>query len=240
MKKNVLIRSICTCLAVCVFAGMAMASGSSTSSTTANGETKGTTAEVDNRATTTTSAAQKISESDFEIKEYIYESSIGSSYCFLGIKNNSSKAVGININMTAFDADNNVIGANSGSVDVIGAGEESIGYCWFENVSGIDHVSYNLSFDESPWYSPAVGNLDVVKTINDGNVIVTVTNNGDKAAKFVEAYALFLDSEGNVVGYESTYVVDGDSEIKPGSTISESLECYKDFDTVEVYFTGRS
>ena len=34
MKKNVLIRSICTCLAICVFAGMAMASGSSSGSGT--------------------------------------------------------------------------------------------------------------------------------------------------------------------------------------------------------------
>jgi hypothetical protein len=37
-----------------------------------------------------------------------------------------------------------------------------------------------------------------------------------------------------------TYVTDGDSEIKPGGTISVQLDTYKGFDHVECYLTGRS
>ena len=51
--------------------------------------------------------------------------------------------------------------------------------------------------------------------------------------------ALFLDSAGKVVRYDSTYIVDGDSEIKPGATLSKQLDTYEAFDTVEVYLTGR-
>ena len=239
MKKSSFLRGISTCLVVTVFAGMAMASGSSsgsTSTTAGDGETKATTEIVDNRETT---VADKVTESDFDIKEYIYESALGNTYGFLAMKNNSSKAVGVNINMTAYNSENNVIGADSESVSVIGPGEETLCHCWFENVTGVDHVSYTLSFDETPSYSPVLNDLDLVQTINDHNLIVTVTNNGSTAALFVEAHALFLDADGNVVYYTSTYVIDGESEIKPGSTISEALECYDDFDTAVVYLTGR-
>ena len=52
------------------------------------------------------------------------------------------------------------------------------------------------------------------------------------------SYALFLDSAGKVVRYDSTYIVDGDSEIKPGATLLKQLDTYEAFDTVEVYLTG--
>jgi len=81
--------------------------------------------------------------------------------------------------------------------------------------------------------------IEVVQNINDKNVVVTATNKGTEAAKFVEAYALFLDSSGNVVEYGSTYITDGDSEIKPGATLSKQITAYEPFDTVELYLTGR-
>ena len=184
-------------------------------------------------------ASSDVSDSDFGIKEYIYENSIGDSMYFLAITNNSSKTVGINGNMTAYDANGNVIGADSGSIDVVGPGEESIMSFYFDSVKGIDHVDYTLGYNTDPYYTSGLTDLEVVQNINAKNVVVTVTNNGSEASKFVEAYALFLDSAGNVVRYDSTYITDGDSEIKPGATISKQLDTYEAFDTVVVYLTGR-
>ena len=180
-----------------------------------------------------------ISDNDFSVKEYSYENSIGDSIYFLVIKNNSDKTVGINGNMTAYDAGGNVIGADSSDIDVIGPGEESIADFFFDSVSNIDHVEYTFSYDTSPYYGSVLSDLGIEGNINDSNVVVSVTNNGTEPAQFVQAYALFLDSDGKVVSYESSYVVDGDSEIKPGATISKQLDTRDDFNTVEVYFTGR-
>ncbi len=184
-------------------------------------------------------ASSDVSDSDFAVKEYLYENSIGDSLYFLVVKNNSSKTVGIDGNMTAYDANDNVIGAGSGSIDVLGPGEESIMNFYFSSVSGIDHVAYTMGYDTDPYYTSGLADLDVVQNINDKNVVVTVTNNGSEASKFLEAYALFLNSEGKVVGYNSTYITDGDSEIKPGATLSKQLDAYEAFETVEVYLTGR-
>lgn len=184
-------------------------------------------------------STSEVSDSDFSVKEYRYENTIGDSMRFLVIKNNSEKTVGININMTAYDASGNVIGADDGSIDVVGPGEESIATFYFDSVKDIDHVEYTMSYDTDPYYGSVLSDLEVVQNINDKNVVVTATNKGTEAAKFVEAYALFLDTSGNVVEYGSTYITDGDSEIKPGVTLSKQITSYEAFDTVEVYLTGR-
>lgn len=180
-----------------------------------------------------------VSDADFAVKEYSYVDSLGTSYYYLAITNNSTKTVGININLTAYDGDNNVIGAGSSNIDVIGPTEESIAYFYLKSVTGIDHVSYNMNYDTTPYYESGLKDLNIVQNVNSKNVVVTVTNNGSEATKFLEAYAIFLDASGNVVGTDSGYVTDGDSEIKPGATLSKQLDCRKAFKSVVVYFTGR-
>ncbi|MBQ9867473.1 MAG: hypothetical protein IJM34_10670 [Lachnospiraceae bacterium] len=180
-----------------------------------------------------------MSESDFAVEEYLYEDSIGSGHSFLIITNNSSKTVGIDINMTAYNADNSVIGAGSSSIDVIAPGEVSIASVYFDFVKGIDHTEYSLSFDTSPYYKSGLEDLEIVQHVNDKNVVVTVTNNGKEASKFVQGYALFFDAEGNVIGSDTGYIVDGDSELKPGATLSKQFDAYKAFDSAKVYFAAR-
>lgn len=241
MKRISSVKAIAVTMAVVMTAIMSTAciSVSETGATTSG--TLATTSEVDNRETTeeATTTAKKVSQSEFDIKEYKHENSIGDTYYFLVVKNNSTQAVGIGVNLVAYDKDNNTIGAGDAGIDVLGPGEESICYCYLDGVKGVDHVEYDMSFDESPSYDPVIGKLEVVKNVNKKNVVVTVTNKGDKPAQYVEAYALFLSKDGKVVGFSSNYVTDNDSEIKPGAKLSAQLDVYKGFSTVEVYFRGR-
>ncbi|MGX8687433.1 MAG: hypothetical protein ACSW8K_06525 [bacterium] len=182
--------------------------------------------------------ASNISDKDFEVQEYLYENMFASMY-YLVIKNNSEYTVSISGNAEAFDADGNTIGAADASVDVLGPQEESITYFYFNRVKGIESVDYTLSYSESDYYSPVISDLSQEITINNSNVIVTLTNNGTEAAKFVQAYALFMDSSDHIVYTDSRYVTDDDSELKSGATISRQLDCRTAFDHVKVYLTGR-
>lgn len=188
---------------------------------------------------TTSNNKQTLSDDEFNIVEYGYENSIGSSQYYLIITNNSTIDVGIDGNMTAYDADNNVIGAANSSIDILAPGEQSIAPFFFNSVSGIDHVEYTLSYDTSPYYKPVISDIEFVQHINDKNVVIMATNNGDEPAKFVQAYALFFDADNNIVYSNSGYITDDDSEIKPGATLSTQLDAYGTFDHVECYYTGR-
>jgi hypothetical protein len=190
--------------------------------------------------TATSSAKVSVSDSDFDKVGYLYENSIGTTYYYLIITNNSTTTVSISGNGIAKDASGNSIGADNMSIDVLGAGETAIGYFYFSGVKDVANVEYSLSYDTDSYYYPVVGNLSVEQTLNDKNVTVSVTNNGDYPAQFVKAYCLFFDADNNITKTDSTYVTDGDSEIKPGATISVQLDNYTgDYDHAEVYFEGR-
>lgn len=186
-------------------------------------------------------AESKVSDADFEIVEKPFTNSIGDSMWYLIVTNNSEYDVGFSANGTAYDAGGNIIGADDTSIDVVGAGQTSICYFYFDSVPEIDHVEYTRSYNtDLRYYSDVIHDLSSQITINDQNVIVSVTNTGSEEAEFVQAYALFIDGQGNIIAQDSTYVTDDDSEIKPGATITKQLNVYgKAFDTVEVYFTGR-
>lgn len=184
-----------------------------------------------------TEETKPVSESDFTVTKYMYKSYF-SSYCFLVFKNNSSKTVGINFNVTAYNKKNKEIGAESGETDVIGPGEETIGYVMFYNVKSIHHVSYTLTFNETPYYESAISDLQVKQSKNKKNVVVSITNKGEEPAQFVKAYALFFNKKGKVIGFDWSYLTDSDNEIKSGAKRSKSLSCYKTFKKAKVYVAG--
>lgn len=183
--------------------------------------------------------SQEVSDDAFEIREYMYENSIGDSLYFLAVTNNSTDIVSVSANGTAKSAADVYLGAADFEIDVLGPGETSIGYFYFDDVSDISKVDYEVEYSKDLYYSPVISNLNVEETVNGSNVILAVTNNGSETAEFVEAYALFFDASGKMVDYSSAYITDDDCEIKPGKTLMKQLESYRPFDTVQVFLTGR-
>lgn len=187
---------------------------------------------------TSVESSSEVSDKDFTVKEYLCESSSDTS-CFLAITNNSDKTVGIDANLTAFNAKGEAIGADDGSLDVIGPGEESVMTFYLDGVKDVDKVEYTMNYDTTLSYKSGLQDLEVSHSVNDRDVEVTVTNKGAEASEFVEAYVLFLDADGKVVLQESGYITDNDNELKPGATLSEEFSAYKEFDSVVVYMTAR-
>ena len=226
-------------VAVVLILFVAMGNTSSKNSTNAEASSQETKT-VNNKKTESKTDKKELTDADFSVKEYLYENTIGSTLYFVVVTNNSDTNVSISANATAKDSNGNSIGADDMSIDILGAGETSIGYFHFDNVTGIDKVEYKLNYDDEPYYSPVINNLSVEQTLNDKNVILAVTNNGDKAAEFVKAYVLFLDSDNNIIKYDANYITDDDCEIKIGDTLSKQFDSYKEYDHVEVYFVGKA
>lgn len=202
------------------------------------------TTKKDNISTTVTTEnnnteIKELSGNDFETKEYIYENTIGDTLYFVVVKNNSDITVKISANATAYDTNANPIGADSSEMYALGSGQEEIMCFYFDSVSGVESVEYTLDYSEDNYYESVLQDLEIEENVNGENVIVSITNNGEESAQFVEAYALFLDENGNVIYYDSKYITDSDSEIKPQKTISEQLTSYQNFSDVVVYYNGR-
>lgn len=173
-----------------------------------------------------------------DVKEYHYINSIGSAQYFLVLKNNSNETISVTINATAKDAEGKLIGAATGSEDAIPSGYEVCVSCYFSDAENAESFEYMLDAKKDKNYKPVIQDLSFEESRTDEKVIISCTNNGDDAAEFVEATALFF-LNGELVYSDSTYITDDDSEIKPGKTIIKEMTSYKEYDDVKIYLSGR-
>lgn len=176
--------------------------------------------------------------SQMNVEEYYYENTIGDTLYFLIVTNNSKETVSIEVNSLAKDAEGKLIGATDTDEVAVGSGETVCLTNYFNGVEGATSFEYTMTVEKDQYYESVVNDLVIEESKTDKKVILTCTNNGDKAARFVEAYALFF-SGGELIGYDSTYITDDDSEIKAGATISDELSYYKIYDDVKVFVHGR-
>lgn len=173
--------------------------------------------------------------SQLEVKELSYSTKYWN-YAFLVIQNNSEYDLSISANVTFYDEAGNLVGAKSTSEDAVESGYDTILY--FMPDEDFATMEYELEVDEETWYECVLSDLSYDGTVAKDKVILSVTNNGEKAAEFVQASVLFFNGD-TLVGFEQNYIVDDDSELKPGKTINKEMDCYEDFDSYQVFFSGR-
>lgn len=171
------------------------------------------------------------------IADYKFEN-YGTTYHVFEITNNSPYTLELNINETAKDAYGNIIGAHSTSEEAIPSGCTVFVSNLFIDVKNVGWFDTTIQVKQDTWFTPVIQNIVVDTTKTKEAVIVSATNTGTMPAEFVEATALFFKGD-KLVYSSSTYLTDGDYELKPGATLSEQIRSYKDFDSVKVHITGR-
>lgn len=170
-----------------------------------------------------------------EVVEYGYSDDF-CNYAFLAIKNNSEFNLKISASAKFYNESGALIGAKNSSKSAFESGTETL--LIFMPDEEYSKMEYELSVSEEKWYECVVSNLTYQSTPAENKEIVSVTNNGDEVAEFVEGYALFFMGD-TLVSHSSRYFVDDDDELKSGKTITKELDCYENYDSVKFYFTGR-
>lgn len=230
---------VCSVLGIIVFLIMIIAVNGGGNSTTTSDDKQ---VVCDTEETSTEKLKKDSNKGDLasqmSVEEYSFENTIGDTLYFLVVKNNSTETVEINVNAVAKDIDGNTIGAANSSEQAVASGQEVCLCNYFDSVKNADKFEYTMSVKKDVYYESAMDDVSVEESKTDQKVVLTCTNNGEDAAQFVEAYALFF-KDGKLINYDSTYIVDDDSEIKPGATIAGELNCYDGYDDVKVYVNGR-
>ena len=170
--------------------------------------------------------------------EWKYSDSLGwYHYYMCTVENTSDADWDVEADVVFYDAAGNIIGVAKQSEYAIAPGYEI--FLSFANEDEFDHASIDIKTAPSSWYSSVQADIDVQVSDLGGKAIISATNNGGEAAKFVEYNLLFLDADGNIVSRASGYLTDGDSEIKPGATEMRDETAYADYASVVAYVHGR-
>lgn len=172
------------------------------------------------------------------IKEYQWKTNY-SNYIAIVLKNNSTYTISPRVQLSFKDKDGEIVGAENQLEYAFGPGNEMAFI--FSNDEVFESYEYIISAGEEKYYEECVSQLECTHSVTTEKTIIQVKNNGNKEAKFVE-YVVLFKNNGNVVDYNWGYCIDDDYEIKPGMTeMDESSVSYgKNFDSVEIYLTGRA
>ena len=171
-------------------------------------------------------------------EEYIYDTGHEIVYHFIVLKNNSDQTLTIATNSVAYDESGDKIGAGSGHLEALGPQSEQLVIEFLDNVSGVDHFDTAISASKSKRYKDATANIEVEADILEDKVIITCTNNGDKAAQSVEGRVIFL-KDGECIGCDTDYFTDEEGKLKPGESMTKQLDSYSDsFDEAKYYIVG--
>lgn len=172
------------------------------------------------------------------IREYTYSDGFWYTYHFVVVKNISNVPLSIDTSTLAYADDGSLISVGNGSVIIIEPNCTTIYYEAFETTKNIARYETTREIEQETYYKYGTKNLSYTQTKIENGEIIQVTNNGTEPIEFVEGYLLYFKN-GNIVGWSSNFFTDNDYEIKPGKTISQQYSIYEDYDTTELYLTGR-
>lgn len=173
--------------------------------------------------------------SQLDVQELSYSNDFWN-YTFLLVTNNSEYDISFSVNVNFYDEAGTLVGAKYGSEEAVESGYTVLLY--FMPDEKYATIDYEFSVDEEDFYDCVLSDLSYEGTVAKDKVILSVTNNGEEPAEFVEANVLFFNGD-KLVGFSNNYFVDDDSELKPGKTINKEMECYDTFDSYQVYLAGR-
>lgn len=186
-------------------------------------------------------AKPKLEETDYskqlEITEYSYVNAINNTdYCMV-VKNNSNETLKISANITAKSTDGSLIGAGTIEAVAVQSGY-SVAMTRSFDGNDIDKFEYSITAALEDYYNPILSDVEMTISIADKKAIVSCTNNGEEAADYVQATALFFE-DGKLIYTGGTSFSDSDYELKPGNTIVKEIKAFQIYDDVKVYLSGR-
>ena len=164
---------------------------------------------------------------------------------YLLVTNKTGKDVDLKASVDFYGKDGNLVGFEDGSMDCVANGTT---VCMDEFDCGSEpfatfEYKVTCSDMDSEYYAAVDQDLKMEVSPLADKVIVSLTNNGKIAAKYVWFHAFFFNN-GRLVDVENSYCEDDDSEIKPGDTVRgydyfySAVEGIDSYDDVKVYFHG--
>ena len=169
-----------------------------------------------------------------EVTEYSY-TEFYTLFTLLVIKNNSCFDIEISAKVKYYNLYDELIWEDEKIGGVLASNSEML--LSLNTAVSYATVEYELSVEEATYRKSAVHELSCESIKEQTKAVVSVTNNGEEAAKLVTAHVLFFNGD-KLVSHIIGFFYDDDYELKPGETMTETLDCRKEYTSVRVFLSG--
>lgn len=195
--------------------------------------------DVSNAGTTTEPEVVSLAE-QIEVTEYSYAVQDLTMYYILFLKNNADTTVRAEVNLTAKDAEGNMVGAFSETAYAIAPGQTSCVWTSFDAPEAVETVEYTMTASEETNYRSIFDTVTLEYNSLEDKVVVSATNNDTQDAEFVRAVAVYL-SGGATVDFSEVFIGNDDLLLPAGATLTAELDYNADvaYDDVVIAFDGR-
>lgn len=224
-----------------LFAGVVLslaltACGSSTSTTSGSTDVP---PEVVTEADTSSETEAPALAQQMKVDDYTCVIDDSFRYYVMFITNNSDKVVNVEANIVAKDEASSDAGAYTEGVGAVAPGQTSCIWTTFDEYDTIKSFDYALTVEETGDKS-IYNDVAIEYTTTDTKVVATATNSGTDTANFVWFDVVYL-KDGEMVGFSEISLMDSDSQLAAGQSITGEGECYSEtgFDSVVVALNGR-
>lgn len=154
------------------------------------------------------------------------------------IKNTSGAASAYRVSVSFVDADGNVVDTATDRISACDDGAEVM--VVRNSKTAFDHADCIIEPMELYGYNDVHSFVNVTAQKYGEKVILSAANTGNVDAEAIRFDCLFLDGNGNAVGYEWGYLTDDDNMLRSGCTWFREEDCDSEFDSVRVCFTGET
>ncbi len=156
-------------------------------------------------------------------------------YLALVLKNNTDMACKAVVSVDLYNGED-IIDTEEYTIEAFSGNTENC--VWVIADESFTKYTYEIKASEMESYITDVNSkLSCQVNMAKEKAIVSVTNNGDIPARFVDCTAIFFKGD-EVIDISSSYCENDDGLIPVGDTEKTTINCYEDFDSVKVYVNG--
>ena len=173
------------------------------------------------------------------LETYEFASEWGYKYLIAVCENTSDYELEVSWDTVSFNANGKILETGSSYSAYVTAGQYFTLYALFLDSADATDYQYKIKYEEASYIVPAAADLTMDHEISsNGRLIISATNNSNKDINTIQAATLFFDDEGQLIGFEDSYIVNSNYNVEAGETVVKDLSVPDGTANYSIYYTA--
>ena len=185
-------------------------------------------------------AEPQTSTDDIQVLEtYEFASEWGYKYLIAVCENMTDLDLEVSWDTVSYGAEGDILETGSSYSAYITGNQRFVLYALFLDSADATDYKYKIKYENAKYIVPTFDDIAFDHSVSsNGNLILSVTNNGNEDISTVQAATLFFDADNKLIGFEDSYIVNSNYNVEAGETVVKDLNIPEGADNYAIYYTA--